>query len=172
MKGASPPHFACDFLRKIFLMLSSINCSDFFVWLPLLLEILGNMCIETIFCPGYDIINFKINRSFLIKSLTKKTGQKFKYLKNKKCFSHDIFFVIFKSLSLKQIKGIFLEARSATLSKQQTVDANPKAIQQVNFAGNLDQETKMFFIIIRSKLSSFEFFTKNHKIIVNLFCFN
>ena len=82
------------------------------------------------------------------------------------------FFVIFKSLSLKQIKGIFLEARSATLSKQQTVDANPKAIQQVNFAENLDQETKMFFIIIRSKLSSFEFFTKNHKIIVNLFCFN
>ena len=172
MKGASPPHFTCDFLRKLFLMLSSINCSDFFVWLPLLLEILGNMCIETIFCPGYDIINFKINRSFLIKSLTKKTGQKFKYLKNKKCFSHDIFFVIFKSLSLKQTKTNFLEAECPTLSKQQTLDADPKPMQEVDFAENLDQETKMFFIIIKSKLNSFGSFTRNRKIIVNLFCFN
>ena len=73
---------------------------------------------------------------------------------------------------MKQIKGIFLEARSATLSKQQTLDANPKTIQQVNFGGNLDQEAKMFFIIIKSKLSSFEFFTRNHKIIVNLFYLN
>ena len=66
-----------------------------------------------------------------------------------------MFLIIFKSLSLKQIKAIFLEAGSPTLSKQRTRDADPKAIQQVNFAGNLDQEAKMIFIIIRSKLNSF-----------------
>ena len=35
------------------------------------------------------------------------------------------------------------------LSKQQTIDADPKAIQQINFTGNLEAEgnTTMFFII-------------------------
>ena len=35
------------------------------------------------------------------------------------------------------------------LSKQQALDANPKAIQQISFTGNLDQaaSVKMFFII-------------------------
>ena len=45
----SPPHFEYDFSRKIFLMLHSINWPNFIVWLPLLLDILGNMCI-TIVC--------------------------------------------------------------------------------------------------------------------------
>ena len=44
----SPPHFVYDFSRKMFLMLHSINWPYFIVWLPLLLEVLGNMCI-TIF---------------------------------------------------------------------------------------------------------------------------
>ena len=66
-----------------------------------------------------------------------------------------MFLIIFKSLLLKQIKAIFLEAGSPTLSKQRTRDADPKAIQQVNFTANLDQEAKMIFIIIRSKLNSF-----------------
>ena len=38
-----------DFWRKIFLLLYSINWLNFIVWLPLLCEILGNMCI-IIFC--------------------------------------------------------------------------------------------------------------------------
>ena len=66
----------------------------------------------------------------------------------------------------------FLEAECPTLSKQQTLDADPKPMQEVDFAGNLDQETKIFFIIIKSKLNSFGFFTRNRKIIVNSFCFN
>ena len=35
------------------------------------------------------------------------------------------------------------------LSKQQALDADPKAIQQINFIGNLDGNNKrlMFFII-------------------------
>ena len=73
---------------------------------------------------------------------------------------------------MKQTKTNFLEAECPTLSKQQTLDADPKPMQEVDFAENLDQETKMFFIIIKSKLNSFGSFTRNRKIIVNLFCFN
>ena len=45
----SPAHFVYDFSIEMFLMLYSIDWPNFIVWLPLLLEILGNMCI-TIVC--------------------------------------------------------------------------------------------------------------------------
>ena len=45
----SPPHFVYDFSRKTFFMLHSVNEPNFIVWLSLLLEILGNICI-TIVC--------------------------------------------------------------------------------------------------------------------------
>ena len=71
----------------MFLMLYSINWPNFIVWLPLLLEILGNMCIAIVYFPGCDDINFEINLIFLIKlffSMTKKSRQKLK--KNEKNF--------------------------------------------------------------------------------------
>ena len=74
-------------------MLYSIDWPSFIVWLPLLFEILGNMFIVTIFCPVCDVINFEINHSFLIKAffyITKMSGQKCNYLKNKKSFLHEI----------------------------------------------------------------------------------
>ena len=39
------------------------------------------------------------------------------------------------------------------LSKQQALDADPRAIQQINFTANLDREgnTTMFFIIEKQK---------------------
>ena len=40
----SPSHFVHDLLRKMFLMLYSINWPNFIVWLFLLVEILVNMC--------------------------------------------------------------------------------------------------------------------------------
>ena len=52
----SSSHFVY-ILTKTFLMLYSINWQNFFVWLPLLLEILGNMCIAIICFPGCDVIN-------------------------------------------------------------------------------------------------------------------
>ena len=45
----SYPHFVYGFSRKMILMLYSFNVATFTVWLPLLLEILGNMYI-TIGC--------------------------------------------------------------------------------------------------------------------------
>ena len=41
------------------------------------------------------------------------------------------------------------------LSKQQALDADPKAIQQINFTGNLERDNGaiMFFIIVEVKES-------------------
>ena len=49
MELVSPSHFADDFSRKIFPILYSINWPNLIVWLPLLIEILGNMNIIMIF---------------------------------------------------------------------------------------------------------------------------
>ena len=45
------------------------------------------------------------------------------------------------------------------LSKQQALDADPKAIQQINFTANLDRDgnTRMFFIIEEAKESILDF---------------
>ena len=59
----------------------SINWPSFIVWLPLLLEIFGNMCIAIVCWPGFDVINFKTNLTFLIKPflyMTKMSRQKLK----------------------------------------------------------------------------------------------
>ena len=64
---ASTLYFVHDFLRKMFLMLNSINCPNFIVLLFLLLEILGNICIALVSSSGCDVITFEINLVFLIK---------------------------------------------------------------------------------------------------------
>ena len=61
------PHFLHGFWRKIFLLLYSINWSNFIVSLPLLRQILYSICFAVVRLPGYDIINFEINLIFLIK---------------------------------------------------------------------------------------------------------
>ena len=45
------------------------------------------------------------------------------------------------------------------LSKQRALDANPKAIQKINFTANLDRtgNTTMFFIIEEAKESILDF---------------
>ena len=65
----SPAHFVYDFSTKMFLMLYSINKPNFIAWFPLLLEILGNMCIAIVCEPGCDVMNSDINLIFLIESL-------------------------------------------------------------------------------------------------------
>ena len=67
LRIVSPPHFLNDFSKKMLLMLYSINWPNFIAWFPLLLEILGNMCIAIICFSIYDVINFEINHAFLIK---------------------------------------------------------------------------------------------------------
>ena len=45
------------------------------------------------------------------------------------------------------------------LSKQQALDADPKAIQQINFTANLDRagDTKIYFILEEAKETIFDF---------------
>ena len=45
------------------------------------------------------------------------------------------------------------------LSKQQALDADPKAIQQINFTVNLDRtgNTRFYFILVEAKETVFEF---------------
>ena len=87
---AYPTCFLYDFLRKIFLILYFIKWPNFIAWLPLCLEILGNMCIVIIICSVWDVINFKIVHGLFIKSffyICKISGQKSKYLKNEGNFN-------------------------------------------------------------------------------------
>ena len=65
---------------------SYINWPNLFVWLSLLLEILGIMCIAIVCFPGFDIEKFEINLFFLIKLFLYKSRWKFKYLENKNNF--------------------------------------------------------------------------------------
>ena len=44
----SPGHFVYDFSTKIFFMLYSFSRPNFIVWMPLLLEMLGNICIAIV----------------------------------------------------------------------------------------------------------------------------
>ena len=62
----SPAHFVHDFSTKTFVMLYSINWPNLIVWLPLLLEILSNMCIAIVYYPGCDVMDFEVNLIFLI----------------------------------------------------------------------------------------------------------
>ena len=45
------------------------------------------------------------------------------------------------------------------LSKQQALDADPRAIQQINFTANLDRagNTRIYFILEEEKETKFEF---------------
>ena len=62
------------------------------------------------------------------------------------------------------------------LNKQQLLDADPKAIQQINFTGNLTQNpvanTAMFFIIEESNESILDFSQGTKEYSNFIFCFN
>ena len=62
------------------------------------------------------------------------------------------------------------------LSKQQALDTDPKAIQQINFTGNLNQRggAKMFSIIEEVKETILNFSQRTVKVFCSaiLFCFN
>ena len=89
LRLVSPPHFVDDFPRKMLLVLHSINWPNFIVWLPLLLEILGNMCITIVCWPGCDVIKFEIDLIFLMKLfyyITKKSRKNLNTLRTKSAF--------------------------------------------------------------------------------------
>ena len=73
------------FVEKYFLCYTPLTDQ---ISLPFLYEVLG--IVGTVFClPVCEVINFTVNLGFLIKlfsCMTKTSGQKIKYLENKKSF--------------------------------------------------------------------------------------
>ena len=59
--------FYASFWQKNISHVIPIDWPNFIVWLPLLHDILGNMCIANVCFSDCDVINFEINVSFLIK---------------------------------------------------------------------------------------------------------
>ena len=53
------------------------------------------------------------------------------------------------------------------LSKQQALDADPKAIQQINFTGNLDRagNARFYFILEEAKVTAFEISQETKKFV-------
>ena len=47
--------------------------------------------------------------------------------------------------------------RAIDLSKQQALDTDPKAIQQISVAGNLEQQATIFFITEETKETILDF---------------
>ena len=54
---------------------------------------------------------------------------------------------------------IYYKMIAIDLSKQQALDADPKAIQQINFTANLDraENTRLYFIVEEAKETIFKF---------------
>ena len=62
------------------------------------------------------------------------------------------------------------------LSKKQKLEADPKAIQQINFTGNLDEAENLqknsFFSLLKKQNKQFQFFQKEQLNCCNLFRFD
>ena len=66
-----------------------MNRPNFNVMLPLLLEILGDICIAIVCLPVCDVINFEVKLSYIsnrFPTRPKKSGQKLEYLQNENSF--------------------------------------------------------------------------------------
>ena len=57
------------------------------------------------------------------------------------------------------------------LYKQQTLDIDPRANQQIDFTANLDRasNTRICFILEEAKETIVDFFTRNCKIIIHMY---
>ena len=106
LRLAFPPHFVYDFSRKMFFVLYSIHWPNLTVWLPLLLEILANMCIVIICCPVYDAINFEVSLDCLIKPYSNMIKQDVKL---------KALFIIFNDIPLKYKKSTVFRRWALTL---------------------------------------------------------
>ena len=69
--------------------------SNFVLWLPLLLEISGNICLVFVYYPVCDVVNFEINLSFFVKL--------FSYMTKKKKISRSIFHHFKRTFSCQKL---------------------------------------------------------------------
>ena len=73
LKKSSGTSFSTAFFKKNISHVTFYNWPNLVVWLLLLLELFGNMCILIIRLPVCDVMNFEINLSFLTKPFSYKT---------------------------------------------------------------------------------------------------
>ena len=103
--------FSASFLKKnIFSRYNLLMDQILIVWLPLLLEIFGSMCIVFICFLVDNIINFEINLSFLIKpfpTLPKTTVLQFKYNNEKKLLRQNNFLSFSDNIHWKKENQLF-----------------------------------------------------------------
>ena len=94
------------------MILNSINWPNFITKFHLLLEIFGTMYIAIVCFTCFEVVNFEINLTFLIKLffyMTKNANQKFKYLEKQKRFWGEIkiifcyLLLFFKNFKLSKI---------------------------------------------------------------------
>ena len=93
--------FCMTFDRKYFYCF--VNWPNFIIWLPLLLAIMGNMCIVIIRDPVCNVINFQIKLGFLIKPFShmiKKSQKKLNILRTTYLFFNLKKIIIFKGFSV------------------------------------------------------------------------
>ena len=90
-----------------FVLVCSFNCKFKFL-LPLLLEILGNMCITIVCFLGFHVINFEIILIFLIKPFSCVTDKSRKKKKVLKIFRLKIDFKTKEKVFLIVFKGILV----------------------------------------------------------------
>ena len=107
----------------MFLVFHFINWPNFIVWMPLLLEILGDMFFAIVCSPGCDIINFKINTIFLIKSffyIVKKSRENLNFLWTKRVFKvkKKVFLINFEKFL---VTNIFLRPESVLFRSLSTI---------------------------------------------------
>ena len=102
-----PTEMPLKMMKNILIsMLFSINWSNFIVWLPLFLGILGNMCIAIVCCP-LTVYKFELHLSSLNKPffyITKKSGKNPNISRTKKLFNMKLeaYFIIFKGHHLSK----------------------------------------------------------------------
>ena len=58
----------------------------------------------------------------------------------------------------------YFKITAIDISRQQELDSDPKAIQQINFSGNLEQQAKIFFVTEVAKKIILDFSQGNIKV--------
>ena len=85
-----PASSSAWFLKKNIFLVSPINWWDFIVWLPLIREIFGNICIVIVFNQVVMSWNLKLNpylsNQAVFSLWPKSQDQKFEYLEDEKSF--------------------------------------------------------------------------------------
>ena len=71
--------------------------------------------------------------------------------------------LLVKEMTIKK----YYKMTAVDLGKQQPVDADPKAIQQINFTANLDRNanTRFYFILEKAKENVLEFSQETVKVL-------